>query len=221
MLAQVKSGLLMGGKRTLGTIGFVGAVAEADDAVPMPGGIAAGDLAVYFDLCIKSGGVPANVTPSGFIAIGTSQTSNNAGIGIRWNQFYKVLNGSETSVAGMTDGILLGKSVAVFRITGGGAWGSPGSVGQEVGQYSGAMASDKIVTAGAAPLVMIGCTFGGDSSGLVMSPAATAELTLDVGGNGFLTAGYVIHNTSPSSNTVSTNDAASQLAVAGFYLPIV
>lgn len=220
MLTQVKSGFMMGGRRALGTIGFHNSATNADSSVSMPGGIAAGDLAVLFDFALQSGSVPADVTPSGFTAIGTSQTSLNGGIGVRWNMFYKVLAGDETTVAGLSDGILLGKTLLVFRITGGGSWGPPGSIGQEVGQYGGTMASPKTVTVGAAPLVVVAAIFGGSSGDLDMSPAADAEQNLDVSGNGYLASGYKIHNTAPSNNDVTSLDTGTMLAIGACYFPL-
>lgn len=221
MLMQVRSGFSIGGKKALGTISFHNSSTNAADTVSMPGGIAAGDLAVLFDLAVQSGSIPADVTPSDFTVIGSSQSSLSGGIGVRWNMFYKVLTGSETTISGMSDGILLGKTIMVFRVTGGGAWGSPGSVGQEVDDYGGAGASPKTVTVGAAPLVVVAAILGGDSGDLDMSPAADAEQNLDVSGNGYLSSGYKIHNTAPSNNDVTSLDTGTMLAIGACYFPLV
>lgn len=219
MLMQVRSGFAMGGKRALGTIGFHDSAMAAASSVSMPAGIAAGDLAVLFDFALDTS-VPTDATPSGFTAIGTSQTSLNGGIGIRWNQSYKVLTGGETTVTGMS-AFLVAKNLLVFRVTGAGSWGAPASIGQEVGQYGGTMASDKTVTVGVAPLVVLGCIFGGASGDLDMSPAATAEQNLDADSQGWLNSGYIIYNSAPSDNTVGSTDDAADLAVAAFYIPLV
>lgn len=206
-------------RRKIGTISFVGSSTAAASSVSMPGGIAAGDIAVFFDYALEGGGViPTDVAPSGFTRIGASQTAASTA-GVRWNQFYKVLTGGETTVSGMS-ALVTGKNLLVFRIIGSGAWGAPSSVGQEVSIITSTV-SDKTVTVGTAPLVVLGCIFGGNSGDLDMTPSSpTAEQNLDTG-SGFVCSGYLLGNTSPVNTTVTSADTASMRAIAGFYIPLV
>lgn len=220
MLVQVRSGFSMGGTKAIGTIGFHNSSLNAASSVSMPGGVASGDLAVLFDFAMQSGAIPTDVSPSGFTRIGSSQTSINGGIGVRFNMFSKVLTGGESTVTGMSDGIILTKNLLVFRVTGGGTWSAAGSIGQAVGAFGGTMASPQTVTVGAAPLVVVAAVFSNASGDIDMSPAAEAEQNLDSGAGGWLSSGYKIHNAAPSNNNVTSLDTASMIAIGACYFSL-
>lgn len=177
--------------------------------IDMPVGIAAGDIAVLHDV---AGDVvsPASVYPSGFTAIGTSQTDTSGGIFVRLNVSYKILSGSETTITGMSAGALATyKTLTVYRKTGSYSWNAPASVGAEL-LVAGGVASKSVVV-GTAPLVVIGACWG-SSGTLSLSPSADAA----VGAEGQV--GYKIYDSSPSNNTVSTSNLAGTLAISAFYI---
>lgn len=131
--------------------------------IDMPVGIAAGDIAVLHDV---AGDVvsPASVYPSGFTAIGTSQTDTSGGIFVRLNVSYKILSGSETTITGMSAGALATyKTLTVYRKTGSYSWNAPASVGAEL-LVAGGVASKSVVV-GTAPLVVIGACWGSSGEG--------------------------------------------------------
>lgn len=221
MLLQTKS-MPLAAHRTVGTISLVGAISEVDSNVPLPGGTAAGDLAIHFNIAVQNTTIPADINPSGYTRIGTTQTATGGGYGIRWNQHYKVLVDGETSISGITDAIVTAGMVAVFRITGAGNWSGPQSIGQEATSPSGNVTSKDVFAANTmSPLVIVGAIANETSSGVVMTPtAATAQNTIDFSGGGnWLSAGYIIYNTAPIDINVSGLN--TKIAIAGFYFSVI
>lgn len=187
-------------------ISFVGYSESSASTISAPGGIASGDYGVIFDQAFNSSGViPTSVTPTGFTAIGTSQTyTNGLSVSIRWNMSFKILAGTETTITGMSSASDT-KRMLVFRKTTG-TWGSASSVGNELA--IGGITS-KTVTVGTAPLVIIGCT---PSSTISMSPAGTY-----VGASADM--GYLIYQSGASNNTVDDGSPGA-LCIGCFYVAV-
>lgn len=179
---------------------------SSTSSISAPAGIASGDFAVIFNQAANFSAVtPTDVTPSGFTAIGTSQTATSGlTISLRWSMWYKVLAGSETSLSVMSAASMY-SSMVVFRKTTG-TWGTPSSVGNEA-NLSGI--ASKTVTVGTAPLVIIGATPG---SPISMSPAGTY-----VGAG--LDNGYLIYQSGASNNTVD-DSSPSVLSIGCFYVAV-
>lgn len=171
-------------------ITFVDYASSTTDTISMPAGIAAGDIAILYDAAFDTGSAPASVYPSGFTAIGTSQTSVSA-LGVRFNVSRKILTGSETTVTGMNGAVAVEKLLLVFRKSGG-DWHAPGSISAEASAL--ASVSDQTVTVGTGAMVVLGAVMGQSGFVLSMSPAADATKQGDVS----FEAGYKIYDSSPA-----------------------
>jgi hypothetical protein len=201
------------------TIAFFASATSNASTVTMPASVLANDIAILFDCASDAdGSAPSSVTPSGWTAIDTSKSANNlasSGVDVRFNMSFKVLAGSEggSSITGMNGNNNNTKVLLVFRPSSG-TWGSPSSIGNVLGAST---PTNQTVTVGAAPLVVLGCAMDPISGapGLGMSPAADATVQ-----DGFAIgkAGYKIHNTGPSNNTVSATESTG--ALGSFYIPL-
>lgn len=218
MLMQVKSGFMMGGATGPGAPTFVGSSTSADDPnISMPGGIASGDLGIFIDIGNQFGSPPTDTLPSGWTRIGSTLTDTGGGYGVgqRLNMAYKVLDGTETTLTGITgDAFGSGKHVLVFRKSALLTWGAPGDVEAQVDNDG---CTDKTINVGTAPLIVIGFVNLGGSSALAMSPAATQVFSL-AHGNGRLNVGYIIYGAGAVDNTISP--ASTDYAIGGFYVPL-
>lgn len=195
-----------------GTISFFGSSTSSSSTITWPASTAAGDYAVLFDLAVNgTASAPASVTPSGFSAIGSSLTDTTAAIGSRFNCWYKVLVGGETTLTGMNGNATNSKMLAVFRKTSG-TWGSAASINQAISN-AGMPSTPQTVTVGSAPLFVIAGNMLGSLDG-TLSP--TAGGSFDDGSSSEVF--YTVYNTSPSNVTV--NRGTSAIGLASFYIPL-
>lgn len=195
-----------------GTISFFGSSTSTGSTITWPASVAAGDLAILFDLAVNfPAPAPASVTPSGFSAIGSSLTDTTSGAGSRLNCWSKVLVGGESTLTGMNGSAENSKLLAVFRKTAG-TWGSPASVNQAISN-SGTPSSPQTVTVGSAPLLVIGAA---------MSSAFDASFTPTEGGSfndgGSSEAFYTVYNSAPSN--VSFSRGSGAVGLASLYVPL-
>lgn len=217
MLMQVRSGFMAGGRSVPIPATYFGSGSSVESStVSLPGSIASGDLGVLFDQVINgSSTMPTSVYPSGWTAIGTSQTASLSTVRVRFNMAYKVLDGTETTLTGMSD-TYSNKLVLVFRKLASLTWGSPASVGAEA-NLSGP--ADKTVTVGTAPLIVLGAVM--NTSALGMTPTQTATISGASGAYTQAQAGYIIYGAGAANNTI-TSSAGSGVytAIGGFYFPL-
>lgn len=199
--------------RSAGPISFFGSTNSATSSISMPGGIQSGDIGIIFDGAIDTGATPpSSVTPSGFTQIGTSQTSTFLTFSsMRWNMWYKVLDGTETSLTGMSAAAMY-KTSAVMRKTGG-TWGSPSSIGNECVVTGGVTA--KTVTVGSSPLFVMG---GVTEQNVSFTPSAQG--TFGPGGGTGVNGGYIIYNTGASNVDVSSANLSATEAIGAFYVAL-
>ena len=219
MLMQVRSGFMMGGKSVPIPATFFDSGTSADSAnVSMPAGIASGDLGLLFDCGVSATTPPADITPAGWTLMGTTQTATGGGVGARWNMSYRVLDGTETTLTGI-NGIFSSKLVLVFRKLATLTWGAPASVQTDADVLGGL--TDKTVTVGAAPLIMIGALAdGGSGVNLLMTPAQTATVVGTLGGSTRCQAGYIVYGVGGANNTISSDNYGGTVAIGGFYIPL-
>lgn len=198
------------------TLSFFGSNTSTASTISWPASIQAADEAVLFDVAanLAAGGVPASVTPSGFTQVGTSQTSVSGGVvAARFNMWRKTLVGGETSLTGMSGTFGTQKILFVFRPNAaGGTWTS-----SSVNAYldtANPPAGSQTVNVTTAPGLVLAFSSDLTSAGhLTMSPAGT-----NVDGS-LGTGGYIVYNSSPATNTVSTNYTGG-VAMGSFYLSL-
>ncbi len=213
-----RTGPLMGGGVSAEVLTFVGASLAAAEttvtSVSMPVGSASGDIGLFFDMALDIGGTaPSSVTPSGWTALGSSLTGTDGAETARFNIWRRILNGTETTLAGM-QGEEVMKGVIVLRKDQG-TWDTPvlGAARMEVDPSDISVAVSAITK----PLVVIGfgAGFGFNVNNLLaMSPVGTYS---DGPLNQSVTIGHIIYNTSPVNNTVSQTQGELQ-ALAGLYV---
>jgi len=178
----------------------------------MPGGIAAGDRAFFFDSAVASGGTPPTaVAPSGFTLLGT-HTAAGGGFAVRHSVYYKDLSGSETTITGMAVGVTCNKALAVWRKSSGATWETPGDVSVVASVTS---ISNQVVNvpSGAVLVLAYGDDFGTVGTGagrLTMNPAGTYA------GAGTIRIGYINYGSSPADNTASSSVTAGGV-LSSFY----
>jgi len=184
-------------------------------------GIAAGDFCVIANLCSDDTTTPTSVVPSGFTQLSTTDTGTGFGQHQRFNFFFKVLTGSETTLSVMS-GNQAEDALAVIWSKSSGTWGTPASV-VNASDLSGATTpANQTITAGSgtAPLLVVGINtvFINSPTGvvnLVMSPTADASFTSPQ----YTSIGYKIYPSSPANNTISSTSGSSTV-LAGFYVQL-
>lgn len=184
-------------------------------------GISSGDLCVIANLCSDDTTTPTSVVPSGFTQLSTTDTGTGFGQHQRFNFFYKVCTGSETTVSVMS-GNQADDTLAVIWSKSSGTWGTPASV-VNASDLSGATTpANQTITAGSgtAPLLVVGinCVFINSPTGvvnLIMSPTADASFTTSQ----YTSLGYKIYAASPANNTISSSSGSSTV-LAGFYVQL-
>ena len=198
------------------SISFFGESHSADSAtITMPPSIQAGDIGIILDFTINtSGSSPTSVTPSGFNAIGTSQSDNAGPNYWRWNMSYKVLDGSETTITGMAAEACSLKQIVVFRKTSG-TWSAPSSVNTAANYPS---VAPQTVTVGAAPLFVLASV--GVGSALTMNPIYDANYTNSCFLGYYSDTGYLIYANSPSNNNVYGGTPGGIIFLGSFYVSL-
>lgn len=196
-----------------GPITFFNSSSSSTTTITIPSSVQSGDLGIIFNLAISIGAAPGNVTPSGFTAAGTSQTSTGGGLGVRWSMWYKVLDGTETTLTGMSGNAGQGATVAVFRKSSG-TWGTPGSVQNQAALPAGTVTS-KTVTVGTAPMFVIGA-LGGASGAPAFSPAQNADIELST----LVQGAYIIYNTGGSNVLIDSTDFSTTYSIGAFYVEL-
>jgi len=180
-----------------GTISFVGGAANSNSAtISLPGSPAAGDMALIFDIAASgSSAIPSSVTPSGFTAFGTSQTTTGGGRGWRFNKSYKVLVGGESSLTGMSGNDINSKIAMVFRKSAG-TWATPSGVQQNISATG--ISTGQTVTVGAAPQAVFAAGMNG-ALDLALTPTATGLFDDSDSTEG----GYLLQNASANNVSVA------------------
>jgi hypothetical protein len=201
-------------------LSFVTAASSVTATVVMPGGMAAGMIAVLFDEAVNNTTtVPTSLIPTNWSlsASFTAATFNSNASGVRFNISWKILVGTESgqTITGMT-GIGTGNMDKVCLVFSGtaGAFGTPLSV---LGQVGSPPVTAQVVAAVTPAGVMLGCNtdyFGGTHTKLVMLPAATATRN----DNASMEAGYVLYTAAAVNNRVSTS-GTSDGALVGLWVP--
>ncbi|MFO1080857.1 MAG: hypothetical protein U1E23_09555 [Reyranellaceae bacterium] len=225
MLMQVRSGFMLpASARGPAAPTLVGISTSADSAtVSMPAGIASGDFGVLVDLANNSSptSTPTDTLPAGWTRIGTTQTSTSGLLGNaqRLNVCYKALDGTETTLTGMTGTVGSAKLLYVFRKGAAQTWGTPSGVQAEANNSG---ATDKTITVGSGPMFIVGYRGVGGGGGTFMSPVETL-LTTRSFGNGVLFGGYKTYGAVGANNTLSASgagDGARSYSIGGFYVPL-
>lgn len=194
----------------MATQSFVGSNASSNStSVSMPGGIASGHRAFFFDEGVISGGTPpTQVNPSGWTLLGT-QTASGGGLSVRHSVYYKDLTGSETTITGMAVNITCNKAVMVFSKSAG-AWDTPADFANTVSLST--IASQTVnVVAGCVTVIGYGDDFNaGGSTAMAMSPAGTYAAAFT------LRTGYILYGSGAVDNTVSSATSAGGI-LSSFY----
>jgi hypothetical protein len=187
---------------------FRGSAASASPTITAPGGIAAGDLIVLFDMS----NLNTVIVPSGFTQLATS-TFNFSGANVRAVLSGKVATGSEggSSISGMTGAGQVAKVMSVFQCTGAagmspGTFNAQGTLGDPAGQTVSA-------SGGATPLVVLGAygTYNFFDNGIGtrgFSPGKDGEAQADYG-SGDIWLAYKIYNAAPASVSIDMGDVSS------------
>lgn len=215
MLMQVRSGFMAGGRAVAPGPTLVGHTSSGDsDTVSMPGGIASGDFGIFVDqaFAANSSPPPTDTFPSGWTRIGTtlSDTGGTLFNAQRMNVGCKVLDGTETTLTGMSGAFAAAKHVLVFRS--GLTWGTPADVEGEVNNNYG---SSKVVNVIAGALIVVGYV-ASNSGNLSMSPSGTTYVQSS--SNGSLAIGYRSYGAAASDNTISSGE--NIFCIGGFYVPL-
>jgi hypothetical protein len=184
-------------------------------ALAMPAGIAAGDMAWIFDVCINTGATPPTTPtlPSGWTQRGTTQTIAGGGFAGRLNIYTKQLTASESGVTLMTGSNNTEKWCEAWRLSAGGVWGTPASINHQISLTT--IANQNITVSGSKGIVIgVGDNFAAGGAG---------AFTLNGAGPSYLDfissrAGHVIYNSSPVNNTATCNASAGG-AMASLFLP--
>lgn len=205
------------------TITFKNSVASTGTTISLSGlGIAAGDLCIIANLASDDTVTPTSVVPSGFTQISTSDTGTGFGQHQRFNFFYKVLAGSETTLSVMT-GNQAEDSLAVIWSKSSGTWGTPQSVVNAFDLSGATNPANQTITAGSgtAPLLVFGIntvfinTTPLGQVHIVMSPTADASVATTQ----YTSLGYKIYAASPANNTISSNNSSSTV-LCGAYIQL-
>jgi hypothetical protein len=196
-----------------GEISFVGATFSAGSTISWPGGIAAGQLALMFDIAGNgSTTTPSSVTPSGFAAVegvGSLTASSGAPLRVRYNAWRKTLAGGESTLTGMA-GDFAFKMLAVFAKTGG-TWGPADSPSHAL--VIAGVTANQTVTVPTAPSLVVSFDLG--SADGSWSPVATGEVVDEDSGTKL---SYGIQNVSPANVAVTRSSATS--ALTSFRIPL-
>lgn len=180
--------------------------------ISMPAGIKSGDVAVLFDN-VANGGTPTTVVPTGFTsAINTTDSAVVRGI-----ISYKVLNGSETTITGMTGDSLILKILMVFR---GDSPVVQASSASANGQTTNVAPSNQSVTAGSGlpPLLVLAGYYTNPVAGFSIGFSPSQDGIVNGSDSTRQRAYYKIYNIAPADTTISMNDAGQQNMMQSFYL---
>ena len=179
--------------------------------ISVPGGLQAGDLMVLFDYARNSAfSAPPNTIPSGFTAIVAAQNTVQS----RWNLSYKIANGSETSLSGLTGSAEIRKILAIFRPSTGII--TSVAVNDPDVQLTDANPAAQTVTAGSGtpPLLVIAAYSSNSSiSPRTFSPAEDGELNRST--KFYLK--YKAYDSSPSNVSVDMDDEGNDNYLASCY----
>lgn len=205
--------LLSGQQDTLTTISFFDSASSNASTVTVPAGIQGGDIAVLIDFALNtSSTVPTSVLPTGFTLInGVASISGTNRGNARFS--YKILNGTEggSSLTGMNNDFE-SKVLFVFR---GNVPISVASVQNAGGTIGAGTPSSRSITAsgGTPPLLVLGASGGG--AALTGSPAFTSTVS-----ETYARLGYIIYNSSPANNTVTSSDAGDTNSLQTCYIEL-
>lgn len=183
---------------------FGSAIANAA-TITWPASVAAGDVAVLFDVAGSTG--PAAVTPSGF----TNHVNVTDGF-VRNMISSKVCTGSESgSLTGMSS-TTMNKVLLVFR--GGATTITPSTFNSQ--QTAGDPTLQTVAASGGvAPLVVLGMAYGsaGSAAFSTASPAFDGTVTT---ATALLITGYKIYNSAPANHSIDMNDLGSNFLASGY-----
>lgn len=203
--------------RSSNTIAFFASATSTATTATMPSSIAANDVAILVNGAFDAdASPPASVYPSGWTAIGSSVSADlsSGGISGRANVSYKILAGSESgsTITGMNGSNSEYMVILVFRPSAG-TWGTPSSVNAVMAD---ADPADQTVTVGSAPGLVIGWVVSdGVALDITMNPSQDAFVSA---GSPDLRVGYIVYNSGPSNNTVSSSITYGGLG--SFWFPL-
>lgn len=198
------------------SLSFYGSADSQTNSVTVPAGIQGGDLAILFDVTRSTGSMPADVVPSGFTGI---EEINVLGTnGVRARVAYKILDGSETTIVGMSGDNSHDKILLLFRGTTPITAAAPQSPWNEVQTASNPSAQTVLASAQPTPLVVLGLTF--NFNGTAFSTASPAfDGTVSTAGNRLVT-GYKIYNASPTNHSIDMNDLGNANFLMSGYMAV-
>jgi hypothetical protein len=201
------------------TLTLVGEVDTANSTITMPGSIAAGDLC-FAGQYAGIDTAPTFGNPSGFTQVVDLPASGGIDAGMR--AWYKILVGSETTVAsGLSGGDEVTTFCVVWRPSRAISAVNFGTWGKELTNSNPAAQAPNPTALPAAVVTigMAGANGGSFSSFGTFTPSADNFYDRDTG---FLQAwlGYRIDNVTPQSSTIDMQDEGTMNALVSGYLAV-
>ena len=202
----------------LTTISVFGSATSTSNVIAFPASIIAGDLIVFVDRAsnIAFGGVPTDVTPTGFTRVGSSLSGTSpVVVGYRQNAWYKLAAGTESgNLTGMDGTGADHKAMYVFR---GNVPAAMLTLGDADGTIENTNPASQSCTAGSgvAPLVVFGA-YG--SSGAVDPRTFSTPKGGEINPSTLLYLAYKIYDSSPANTDIDMDDEGDMNALQSFYI---
>jgi hypothetical protein len=220
MLPGIKSVGFFPSTLTLSFVGYTRSETTSLNWASMASGgpIAAGDLGIYIDGSLGSS-IPSSVIPSGFTNI--FDQSHDTGAAVKLMVSYKILTGSEGTVAGMVDvpdeskiGLVFRPSKPISTVT-----RSTVTSFEFTGGNPSAQTIDP--TTEFNPTIVLGMV---KSYGAIAASFSTFSPTADTqapsaASSPLMVVGFKLYNNSPQSHTIDANDLGTTL-LSSMYLRI-
>lgn len=205
-------------KTALSSITQVLSATSTGSTINFPGGIQAGDLIVFLDVCFASAfqPTPTSVTPTGFTS---AQDVNGGGSASpftpgRMTLWYKLAIGSESGALTGMNNTTMYKTMYVFR---GNAPATALTMAGNGGNLTDGNPTAVVVgaNAGVAPLVVLG---GYCSSGTVDPRTFSTTKDGEINANVRSYLAYKIYNSGPASTSIDMDDEGATNGVLGCYI---
>lgn len=194
-------------------------VAGTDASTLIPTVRANGDLLVCLEAARDSAANPTDSTPSNWTKIGTAVSTGT--VYTRTSAFYKISDGTETTVGALSAATFTKRQVLVFRRFDG-AINSVTAASYAGDCTNGNPAAQTITSAsGTAPLVVIGMAASNtavDPLTFTVGGVATGDRTIGVLGTDTIISKHKIYASSPADLVADMDDEGLYNALQSFYL---